>query len=206
MESRVSFLGISTNRLAGLWPGLPAAWFRGSLTGLLIALGFALVLEIAVLSTAVWPLWLRPSTVAVVWFCVVLYWLIAALPSLLQGTLGNRDVLAGSQQRLDLFRKAQAEYLTGNWIEAERQLLSLLDADDSDAEVQLMLATLYRRLNRRHDAGRHLELAMEYDVRSKWNWEISQERRFLQNRRADSVDVKHVIGSSLGAGNQADAA
>ena len=86
------------------------------------------------------------------------------------------------------------------------RLLGLLDADATDAEVQLMLATLYRRLNRRHDAGRHLGLAEEYDTREKWSWEISQERRFLQDLRTDSVDAKPVVGTSLGAGNQADAA
>ena len=198
----MSVFRINSNRLLGLWPGLPTAWFRGSFSGLLIALGFAIVLEIAILATIVWPLWFRPATVAVVWFCVVLYWLIAALPSFAQRTLGNRDLGQASSQRLDLFRKAQAEYLTGNWSVAEQHLLVLLDADASDVEVQLMLATLYRRLGRWREAGRRLELATDTDTRKKWHWEISRERQCL--READLVDP--ISGTSLGAGNQADAA
>ncbi len=186
----MSIFGVSADRLLGLWPGLSAAWFRGRFGGLLIALGFAVVLEIALLSTTVWPVWLGPIPVPVVWFCVVLYWLATVLPAFRSGTLGNRGVPLRGARRLDLLREAQTEYLTGNWLRTEERLLVLLDGDDSDVEVLLMLATLCRRLNRGEEARCHLELASSFDRTAKWRWEIDHERsRLERQQKRIGIDV-----------------
>lgn len=202
----MSILGISADRLLRLWPGLPAAWLRGKLSGLLIALGFAIVLEVALLASVLWPLWLGSATNAVVWLVVVLYWLGGALPQLIGGTLGTREHLGEDIVGLDLFRKAQAEYLSGNWFQAEQRLQELLAADESDADVRLMLASLYRRLGRTVDAKKHLELVGEYDRTEKWHWEVSREYDRLHSLRSQIPVVEAVNGAKRRAGNQTGAA
>ena len=206
MEGAVPILGIKSDRLIGLWPGLPAAWMRGRVCSLLIALGFAVVLEVALLTSVVWPLWLGRNTVAVVWFCVVVYWLIGALPFFVRGTLGSRDLNFGNRQRLDLFRQAQREYLRGDWFQAEQRLHGLLAADETDVVVQLMLASLYRRIDRPERAERHLDLVAQYDQPGKWQWEVSQQRRQLRNSRPPKTDASPASDKAHRAASRSGAA
>ncbi len=193
---------ISVNWLFNLWPGLPDAWMRGRIEGLLIALGFAIVLEAALITSFVWPLWFGPFTRTVVWFCVAMYWLVGTVPALVRGTqnFGN------TSGRLGLFRQAQAEYLSGNWFGAERLLQQLLGTDETDADVRLMLATLYRRIRRWDAARRQLTLVTTYDQQGKWQLEVSRERILLgreaakqkqtpMQNRADESDG-HVSGAA----------
>ena len=193
---------ISAKWLWNLWPGLPDAWLRGRIEGLLIALGFALVLEIALLTSFVWPLWFGPFTRTVVWFCVAVYWLIGTVSAVIRGAhnFGN------ASGRLGLFRQAQAEYLNGNWFGAERLLQQLLGTDETDADVRLMLATLYRRIRRWDAARRQLSLVTTYDHEGKWRLEVSRERILLgqetakqqqasTQNRADGSDG-HVSGAA----------
>jgi tetratricopeptide (TPR) repeat protein len=179
---------------------------RGKLGGLLIALGFAVVLEIALLTSVVWPLWFGPVASTVVWFSVVLYWLIGALPQFLRGTLGSQPFRTDGVQRLDLFRQAQAEYLRGNWFLAEQRLQDLLATDETDADVQLMLASLYRRLNRADEAERQLNLANDFDRTGKWRWEITRERRRIRDARPGPVEAETTKETTNHAANQAGAA
>jgi hypothetical protein len=42
-------------RLLCLWPGLARLWLRGDLRGLLAAVGFAGLLNAALVATLIWP-------------------------------------------------------------------------------------------------------------------------------------------------------
>ena len=205
-RNRVSILGNRGNRLLQLWPGLPDAWLRGRLSGLLIALGFGIVLQAAVVASVLWPLWLGSVTNAVVWLVVVLYWLGGALPQLIGGTLSTDEYLAGDIEGLDLFRQAQAEYLSGNWFQAEQRLQELLAVDESDTDVRLMLATLYRRLGRLVDAEKQLGLVDEFDRAGKWHWEVAQELDRLGNRQTELDRVESTGVVTRHVGNQTGAA
>ncbi len=170
-----------------LWPGLPAAWLGGRIGGLLVAVGFTLVLELALLTNFVWPLWFGTATRTVVWLCVALYWLVGTVPAWLRGATRFPD----EPSRLGLFRQAQVEYLSGNWFAAERLLKQLLGADATDADVRLMLATLYRRVRRWDAAQSELALVATYDQFGKWQLEVSRERILLQQERAWQNETRH---------------
>ncbi len=176
---------ISLNWLFSLWPGLPNAWLRGRIEGLLIAVGFAIVVETALITSFVWPLWFGPFTRTVVWFCVAVYWLVGTVPALVR----RKHSFGNVSGRLGLFRQAQAEYLSGNWFAAERLLQQLLGTDETDADVRLMLATLYRRIRRWDAARRQLTLVTTYDRQGKWQLEVSRERILLGQEMAKQKQI-----------------
>jgi thioredoxin-like negative regulator of GroEL len=109
-----------------------------------------------------------------------MYWLFGAAPTLIRGA----HSLGDTSGRLGLFRQAQVEYLSGNWCGAERLLQQLLGTDETDADVRLMLATLYRRIRRWDAARRQLALVTTYDQRGKWRLEIARERILLAQETA----------------------
>ncbi len=37
------------------WPGLPGLWYRGYASSLLVAFGFSILLNLAVISSFIWP-------------------------------------------------------------------------------------------------------------------------------------------------------
>jgi len=79
-----------------------------------------------------------------------------------------------------LFVQAQSEYLKGHWLEAETLLKQLLEQSDRDVDAHLLLASVYRRSNRRADAICQLDLLSRLERAGKWGLEIEQERQLLQ--------------------------
>ncbi len=55
-----------------------------------------------------------------------------------------------------LFRKAQREYLNGNWIGAEQLIVKLIDANPNDIDAQLLLASVLRRTGQLTEAAGQL--------------------------------------------------
>src|SRR5688572_5793578 len=92
-----------------LWPGLAGLWLRGSWSGLMAACGFALLLNLALLSTVVWIELLHPAVRFGAWVAVSAAWLIAAAISARRLLGANGDESA----EVDLFIAAQTEYLRG---------------------------------------------------------------------------------------------
>ena len=70
---------------------------------------------------------------------------------------------------------------TEGTISAARQLLG---GDETDADVRLMLATLYRRIRRWEAARSELALVATYDPQGKWQLEVSRERILLHRESA----------------------
>ena len=170
-----------------LWPGLPKLWWFGSLMGLAQALGFALLLQLTVFTTFIWPETIGSLSRAVVWFCVLGFWLLFAAPVFGRATA----VLSGGfavGDREHLFRDAQREYLKGNWLQAERVLRRLLELDAGDVDSRLLLATLYRRVGRLAAAGEEMGRLAESHGSSKWRFEILQEGMNLARLRREAAE------------------
>lgn len=165
-------------RLLCLWPGLARLWLRGEFRGLLAAVGFAALVNGVFVSTLVWPeiapLTLRSAAIV----AAGLWWVIAAamtlleLPEIVAATDG--DPLRG------LFVAAQAEYLKGNWIEAESSLRKLLRQNPRDVEAQLLWATLMRRTARLDKARQSLQDLSRLEAASHWQHEIRTERELVR--------------------------
>lgn len=186
------------------WPGLAGLWLQGRWTSLLLAVGFSLVLNLALVSTFVWPALLGSTTKMVLWPTLLVIWLVGAWNS---WRLLNRSGKKGSESRDKsspatddtLFIQAQTEYLKGDLTQAESLLVRQLQLDSRDVETRLLLASIYGRSRRIEKATRQLEMLGRLDESRPWKFEIGRLRNQLQTMSPSteietdelSTDVEH---------------
>ena len=163
----------------GMWPGLPQLWRRGDWSALALALGFALLLNLVLLTTFVWTELVVPGVGVIAWFVVAGFWLVSFVGFLRTG-IGRANSAAAQE---DLFPTAIAEYLKGNWYDVEQICQRLLRRNDHDVDAQLLLATACRHTVRYDEAQRRLEHLATLDAAGKWAWEIRDEFERLQAAR-----------------------
>jgi thioredoxin-like negative regulator of GroEL len=148
-----------------------------------MALGFAALLNLAVMSTLVWTELLAAGVRNSVWMVVAALWAGSALLSY------RRDVRCVSQSESSpaqqRFAEALSRYVARDWFEAERGLRRLLAEDPRDSDAGLMLAALLRRTGRTREAERQLDRIERFDGSRKWELEIRRERELL---RSDFVE------------------
>jgi len=160
-----------------LWPGGPTAWRCGDWKSVTVAVGFSLLLNLALVSNLVWPELFGRSPRVLLAVAALLTWFIAA------GTAVWRMSDAESGGGIDdrgLFVKAISEYLGGRWQKAEAALLRLIRDNPHDIEAQLMLATLYRHTRRLALANKRLGELTLLEAASAWSFEIERERAAVQ--------------------------
>jgi len=168
---------LALRRLSLLWPGLPWLWLRGSRSGLVLALAFAVVIDLAVLATFVWSELFDAALVVGLWAAVAAVWGVgtavgwATFPAALPAT-GGADGEA-------LFQAARDSYLARDWLAAEERLRELLTLSPTDGEAQLLLATLWRRAGRPREARAALEALARSDAGRRWSAEIERERQLI---------------------------
>ena len=167
----------STSLLACLWPGLPQLWRRGDWRALLTAIGFAALLNSAVICTYAWPGCVPRWVTVTGWMAIILYWVSSAWHAYRR--LPGLAVDGGNPVVDDLFSRAQKEYLNRDWFEAESLLKRILKDRRNDVDARLMLATLYRRTNRNSEADECLCRLERMDGAHKWALEIGRERNLL---------------------------
>ena len=155
------------------WPGLPWLWLRGSLAGLVLALAFAVMFDVAVVTTFIWPdLVELPFTLAV-WTAVVVVWLVSTVsaaaafpPALAKPPAAEVD---------PLYVRARDAYLARDWLAAETRLRELLVVSPTDGEAQLLLGTLLRRVGRLDEARVALGKLSASDSGTRWRAAIAAE-------------------------------
>jgi len=141
------------------------------------ATAFAAALNFVLVGSFIWPELVARPILTALWLAVAIAWLAgAAAAALKMAEIRGSHKRPGSE---DLFRKAQDEYLKGDWYEAEAVLQRLLQHDPHDAEAQLMLAALYRHTGRTEEARRQLKLLSRLEKSQRWQLEIQQEYRQL---------------------------
>ncbi len=166
------------------WPGLPGLWYRGYLSSLLVAVGFSVLLNLALVSSFLWPWSLGESFPFFAWPIIFLVWSISALvtykglPDLM--SVGKKTPQDQSTQCDTLFIQAQREYLGGHWEEAEFLLRRCLDVSPRDIESRLLLATLLRHSRRLGNAASELDQLLKYDESESWLFEIQREQRLIE--------------------------
>ena len=168
-----------------LWPGLPQLSGRGSWSALVVAVGAAALLNVALLATFVWTELLTPDLRILYWLFLSAAWIFSAG---LSGWLRRREHSrnqAGVNR--DIFSEALDHYLRGNWFEAERALSRLLRRNRRDAEARLMLATLLRHTRRWDEAARQLDVLVRLEDAQKWELEIRREAELLAAARSGKV-------------------
>ena len=69
----------SVRYLTLVWPGLPWLWLRGSLAGLVLAVAFAVTLDVALITTFIWPDLVELSFILAVWTAAAIVWLVSTV-------------------------------------------------------------------------------------------------------------------------------
>lgn len=168
-----------------LWPGLPHLWYGGLWSGLALATGFAILVNVLLLATFVWVELVDPRQLQWAWLATGGLWVGSAAVSAWYG----RGVPRRGKAAEAMFREALREYLQGSWFEAEQTLGRLLRLQPRDVEARLMLATLARRTGRYQEALEQLDRLELLEDASKWAREIAEERKSItaSNHKPDSI-------------------
>ncbi len=166
-----------------VWPGLPWLWLRGSMAGLVLATAFAITLDVAIVTTFIWPgLVELPLTIGC-WTAAGLVWLASTVSAL---AAFPAALASPSPAEVDpLFIRARDAYLARDWLTAEIRLREVLDASPTDGEAQLLLGTLLRRVGRLEEARAALEKLAASDSGIPWRQAIAAEQRRVAAARKD---------------------
>lgn len=138
------------------WPGLPELLRLPTWAALGVAVGFAVLFNLAILSSLVWTELLPSYLRGPIWLAVVVYWVVSSVCSWCIEEREKRRPRCGAVK--DPLADAMKHYLKGNWYEAERLLEAMLTRDSRDLEARLLLAALLRHTNRYDEAARQLDL------------------------------------------------
>ena len=196
------------------WPGLAQLLLRGSYPALISAIGFSILLNLALVSTFLWPALLGDTFPVIAWPILFCIWLGSTLLSIRMinelsvppqmaaeqernglsdafsdGKVGKTDKDCQSESTGEishtLFNRAQREYLRGHWSETESLLKARLNQTERDIEARLLLATLYRRKTRFEEAVNQLTQIEKFDDSVHWRFEIDRERQLIELDREE---------------------
>lgn len=179
------------------WPGLARLWYRGYWSSLLVAIGFSILVNIALVSSFLWPWSLGDTFPFVVWPVILAVWTASArisyrnLPDLM--AVGQPPGETMGDASATLFIQAQREYLKGHWTESESLLTRRLDRQPRDIEARLLLATLYRHQRQMQKATSELLNLERFDESIHWEFEIRRERELIEliRNQADDEEMPH---------------
>ena len=162
-----------------VWPGLPWLWLRGSVGGLVLALAFAVLLDMAVVTTWIWSELVDLQVSIGIWTATVAVWVagtVSAASTFPAPIPRDADAAADA-----LFVKARNAYLAHDWLAAETRLRAALALAPTDGEAQLLLATLLRRVGRTAEAKRALEQLSRSDSGAPWQAAIARELVLIEH-------------------------
>ena len=170
-----------------LWPGLPQIWKHGSWIGLAMAVGFALLVNLALMSSLIWIELTTSGMRIIAWILVGSFWMISAMAA-----YGWQREQISRQQGERLQKEYEVPlaegvqyYLQKNWFEAERVFRRLLRRNSRDTDSRLMLAALMRHTKRFEEAQIQLDRLRRIEGSRKWDIEIDEEQRLLDQLKSD---------------------
>ena len=152
---------------------MPWLWLRGNVAGLVIAMAFGVVLDVAILATWIWADLFDLEITLGLWAAAAVVWIVgtvsalAAFPPLISTT--------HTAANDGIFIAARDAYLARDWLLAETKLRALLIVSPTDGEAQLLLATLLRRVGRNREARAALETLSRSESGAAWNSAIGRE-------------------------------
>ena len=165
-----------------VWPGLPWLWLRGSRLGLVLALAFAVTVDVAVLTTFIWPELTGLGFAIGLWTATAALWLAATASAVSSFPPPIPRVSATAAD--GLFVRARDAYLAHDWLAAERHLEALLAIAPTDGEAQLLWGTLLRRVGRVAEAREALAKLSRSDSGGRWQAALARELAMLESDAA----------------------
>ena len=178
--------------LADLWPGVARLWLGGQPIGLVVASAFTLLLNGAVLTSLHWTAFAPTNVRWVLPLVVVVFWLLGGLESIRFRLILRKS--AGQETQVDLFLRARAEYLRGDWESSERHLDEILSSHPQDIEARLSKATLLRHQDRHSEAREQLRRLQRWQASAGWRMEIRREWEQLAKREFSRANITNGRG------------
>jgi hypothetical protein len=169
-----------------LWPGLPQLWTYGLWSGLVLAIGFGVLVNLLLAASFVWVELVSSDHLRLGWLATAALW--GASAAITVRWKWNHTAPKAMATAEALFREALSEYLQGNWFEAEARLNQLLGRWPGDVEARLLLATLLRHTRRHDTALEQLERLERLKDADHWQQEIAAERRWNQEAMATTAE------------------
>jgi hypothetical protein len=173
-----------------LWPGLPQLWSYGSWSGLVLAFGMAVLLNVLLLVSFGWSELIGQNLRSILWACFGLFWVAAAGWSV--GSCRRRAAACKVDPQRDPFSNALDYYLKGDYYQTEQALDKLLQKNDRDVDARLMLATLMRHTGRLDEAHQQIEILTRFEGSQKWQMEIEEERGLLAEAKMREARTEKV--------------
>ncbi|MES1213550.1 MAG: hypothetical protein ABUL64_03105 [Singulisphaera sp.] len=164
-----------------LWPGLADLWWHGAWSGLALASSHAVLTGLVIAATLVWGELLGPDLGRSIWGAYAIGWLALLVVSMRTSPRAKEAQLAGAS---DLFPGALAEYLRGNWLEAELLARRQIASFPSDIETTVLLAATLRHVNRFDEAYETLDAAALWERAETWKLEIDSQYRRLTEKQS----------------------
>ncbi len=158
--------------LLSFWPGLPQVWSGQEALGLFLAILFAVVLNLTLVSRFVWTDLFGPTLASFFGFAAALTWLASLIYTLWWLWRCHPERHRTEIDRL--YREALEAYLSGRWNDARHRWEQILAMDDTDADAFMQLGVLYVRTGQDNSARRAFRQCLELDAGGKWRWEIEQ--------------------------------
>lgn len=164
--------------LSCLWPGLAELWWRGRLSALPAAIGFAFALNLLLVTRYIYPEWMASGLVSMACWIGVIAWVfyvvrtVRELPTLIAPRVVS--------EKPDRFPEARAAYLRSEWTRAEGLLVDVLAIEPRDPPALLLLTGVYRHTGRLEAAEILLQEIARLEVADTWSVEVEAEARRLK--------------------------
>ena len=156
-----------------MYPGYSGIVEYGHRSFLMIALGFALLVNLFLVANFYWTAFLTPGQRNVCLMMLFAVWvLLTAFASYWKHHLAS---IAKTEQHDATFRQTIACYLKGDWFAAESHILPYLKRFPKDAEMLLLQATMYRHTERYEEALLVLDKLQLLQDSRHWQVEIANE-------------------------------
>jgi hypothetical protein len=158
--------------------------------GLVLAMAFAVVLDVAILTTWVWAEFIDLQVSVGIWTAAAVIWLVATVSAIVSfpPPIPARDAAADAA-----FVKARDAYLARDWLAAEKKLRALLVMSPTDGEAQLLLATMLRRVGRTAEAKTALEKLSRSDSGAAWQAAIAREMALISRGGQNDTVATSVV-------------
>ncbi|MDR2756688.1 MAG: tetratricopeptide repeat protein [Planctomycetaceae bacterium] len=168
--------------MLSFWPGYRGIVQYGHWTFLVIALLFALFLDVLLVANFYWTAMIttgQRNLLLIIFFAVWFgLFTVAALRSQFLNAMLKTD------NKETTFREAILFYLRGDWFGTESLLLQVLKKNPRDVEVLLLLATLYRHTQRYEEALEMLNKLSLFENAGHWFLETETERKLIAEESA----------------------
>ncbi len=155
-----------------VWPGLAQIWTGQEILGVILALLFAVTLNLAIAARWIWLDAFAAGWSEIFATLALLTWLASFGYTAWWVWLCHPERHRREIERL--FRDAMEAYLQGRWNDSRKRIERILAMDETDADALLHLGTLYVRLEQPALARRAFRQCLELEGGARWRWEIQQ--------------------------------